>query len=66
MPSVIRYGQKPKAKGPRQWSQAEILQAFWEMEEELTGKPSPMKRREMNLQIPELRPQPIREESEYE
>jgi len=57
MPRVIRYGQKKKPGGDR-WSDAQILMAAWELEEQLTGKPSPMKRAEMQLEIPELKPIP--------
>ena len=58
MPRVIRYGQKPKKSNGREWSDAEILRAYWEMEEQMTGKPSPLKRQEQELNIPELNPIP--------
>lgn len=58
MQRVIRCGQR-KNTGSKRWSDEEILQAYWDMEEEMTGRPSPMKRAQMQLNIPELTPVPL-------
>lgn len=50
---VFRSGQKPTAP-TGQWSDAEVLQAVWEMNEQRYGIPNPMRKQAMDLKIPEL------------
>jgi len=50
---VFRSGQKPTAP-TGQWTNAEILQAAWELDEQRYGIPNPMRKQAMDLLIPEL------------
>ena len=52
---VIRCGQRPKAQR-QQWSDTEILQAFWDMEEQMGLRTRKTVRD--SLAIPELNPVP--------
>ncbi len=52
---VIRCGQRPKSTSGR-WSDAKVLQAFWDMEEELGLRTRKTVRD--SLAIPELFPVP--------
>jgi hypothetical protein len=51
---VIRCGRRPTPNTGR-WSDAETLKAFWDLEEQVTGRPGPMKRQVQALNIPELK-----------
>lgn len=50
---VFRSGQKPTAP-TGQWSNAEILQAAWELDERRYGIVNPMRKQAIDLSIPEL------------
>lgn len=50
---VFRSGHRPAAT-TGQWSDADILQAAWELDEQRYGTPNPMRKQATDLLIPEL------------
>lgn len=59
---VIRTGRKPPPTD--RWSDAQVLQAWWEMEEQFGGRKNPLNR--MPDDIPQLNPIPVKPQERRE